>query len=706
MTRRAKLTAAVLTSLALAACAAEPTNNSATSADDFSTDSLRDGLFTGHWTNWYKTNIGLDGKEIPSLIAKVERATTIGQQVIKARGLLKLGTMRTWLEESSLFDSNPSGATLAFASGPKTVTCGKAEEAVRTIDGTCNDLTVPAMGAAGTRFGRNSSPKLTFDNQDVMTPNPRAISTALLTRPTDASGNPTMTKVPFLNLIAASWIQFEVHDWLSHGDVVNTGDIFQVPLPANDEFRAAGMEILTVPKTQLRAADVNGKKTFYNENTHWWDGSQLYGSSASTANGLRAKNGDLVLAELAVDDNGNLPIGADGVEQTGFNKNWWLGLSMLHQVFASEHNQIVAMLRNAHSKDSLSGDLATLYPNLGDDDARYEQWLFDHARMINAAEQAKIHSIEWTPAILPNPTLRIGMRANWYGLTSVLGGDKPAENSEADKILKQVGIVDPGLDGIVGGKRDLPGNIPYSLTEEFTSVYRLHSLLPENLQLPNETVATDATRLDKAHTFTDKYAMADLFTSFGAMHPGTLTLHNFPRFMQSLTIPGFNHYDLGAVDVLRDRERGVPRYNAFREAIQLKRLSSIDEITTDPEIRQQLKTIYGSDAEAINRVDLLIGTLAEGAEVRPDGFGFGETMFQVFILMASRRLHTDRFFTTNYDAAHYTQEGLDRIQNTTFKAVLIRNYPQLASALDNVDNAFLPWDGSVGRDVPTDFPKQ
>jgi hypothetical protein len=331
--------------------------------------------------------------------------------------------------------------------------------------------------------------------------------------------------------------------------------------------------------------------------------------------------------------------------------------------------------------------------------------------MINAAEQAKIHTVEWTPAILPNPTLRVGMRANWYGLTSEFGGDDhPAENSEADNILKHLGIDDPGLNGLIGGKRELPGNVPYSITEEFTSVYRLHSLLPENLALSggdqSETVATDATRMDKSHAFTDKYAMADLFTSFGAMHPGTLTLHNFPRFMQSLTIPGFNRYDLGAVDIIRDRERGVPRYNAFREAIQLKRLSSIDEITTNPEIRQQLKEVYGSDADAINRVDLLIGTLAEGAEVRPESFGFGETMFQVFILMASRRLHTDRFFTTAFDAAHYTKEGLDRIQHTSFKDVLIRNYPEIAPALTNVDNAFLPWDGSSGRDVPTDFPTQ
>ena len=36
--------------------------------------------------------------------------------------------------------------------------------------------------------------------------------------------------------------------------------------------------------------------------------------------------------------------------------------------------------------------------------------------MINGALMAKIHTVEWTPGILAHPTLRLGMRANWWGL--------------------------------------------------------------------------------------------------------------------------------------------------------------------------------------------------------------------------------------------------------------------------------------------------
>lgn len=73
-------------------------------------------------------------------------------------------------------------------------------------------------------------------------------------------------------------------------------------------------------------------------------------------------------------------------------------------------------------------------------------------------------------------------------------------------------------------------------------------------------------------------------------------------------------------------------------------------------------------------------------------FGFGETQFQVFILMASRRLAADRFYTSDYNAATYTQVGLDWIEGATFRSVLLRNVPELrASGVQIPPNAFNPW---------------
>jgi hypothetical protein len=233
------------------------------------------------------------------------------------------------------------------------------------------------------------------------------------------------------------------------------------------------------------------------------------------------------------------------------------------------------------------------------------------------------------------------------------------------------------------------------LTREFLSVYRLHSLLPDQISLyaigeskqPLKTWGLAELRQAAAHRVTDSLSMSDLFYSFGLQNAGQLVLNNFPETLQNLSIPGAGFYDLGAVDVLRDRERGVPRYNQFRRLMGMKPLSSIDDLSDDPEAVRSLKQVYAG----IEDVDLLIGNLAESR--RPPGFGFGETLFEVFILNASRRLQADRFFTDSFREDIYTAEGLAWIDEVTLKTVLLRHFPELArTGLANVDNAFEPWD--------------
>src|SRR6185436_6990605 len=90
-----------------------------------------------------------------------------------------------------------------------------------------------------------------------------------------------------------------------------------------------------------------------------------------------------------------------GFEDTGVRNNWWVGLALLHNLFAREHNAVADMLHRAH-------------PLMTD------QELYDKARLVVAAEIAKIHTLEWTPAIIPNQALEIGMNANWYGLNKYL----------------------------------------------------------------------------------------------------------------------------------------------------------------------------------------------------------------------------------------------------------------------------------------------
>jgi hypothetical protein len=59
--------------------------------------------------------------------------------------------------------------------------------------------------------------------------------------------------------------------------------------------------------------------------------------------------------------------------------------------------------------------------------------------------------------------------------------------------------------------------------------------------------------------------------------------------------------------------------------------------------------------------------------------------------MASRRLESDRFFTTDFTPEMYTPAGMDWIEDNTMRDVLLRHFPSLKPALDGVENPFAPW---------------
>ncbi|HEX2728879.1 MAG TPA: peroxidase family protein, partial [Rubrobacteraceae bacterium] len=183
----------------------------------------------------------------------------------------------------------------------------------------------------------------------------------------------------------------------------------------------------------------------------------------------------------------------------------------------------------------------------------------------------------------------------------------------------------------------------------------------------------------------DQISMKDLLYSFGVAHPGAITLHNYPRFLQEYQRPDGKLMDLAATDILRSRELGVPRYNQFRELLHLPRVESFEELTDTPEWAEELRRVYAGE---IDRVDLTVGLYAEPV---PEGFGFSDTAFRIFILMASRRLNSDRFFTTDYNTRIYTQTGLDWIDDNDMCTVLLRHFPELLPALRGVKNAFAPW---------------
>ncbi|MFD0525132.1 peroxidase family protein [Paractinoplanes durhamensis] len=393
---------------------------------------------------------------------------------------------------------------------------------------------------------------------------------------------------------------------------------------------------------------------FGNAASHWWDGSEVYGTQPEKARELRDG------AKLRLTPEGYLPVDVHGSEITGFNEAWWLGLSGMHTLFAREHNVLVDELR-----------------------ARNPQWtderLFQTARLIVAALIAKIHTVEWTPAILATEVLDRGMHVNWYGV--------PAKDW-----LSRIGLWLTDANALRGIPATVPDHhtAPYSLTEDFVTVYRMHPLIPDDYAFRDAATGghlRDDTFLDlqgdRADDVLRELGLANTLFSFGTAHPGAITLHNYPKALLHLEREG-EIVDLSVVDLVRTRRRGVPRYNDFREALHLPRIERFEDLSQDPETVRRLRAVYRD----VDEVDTMVGLFAE---TPPAGFGFSDTAFRVFILMASRRLQSDRFLTADYRPEIYTQFGLDWIAETSMTALILRHCPELAAVLPASANAFAPW---------------
>lgn len=564
--------------------------------------------------------------------------------------VLNLETLRQVLRRRNLLDTEPREAPPRARPVPPSP---PREEALafRTFDGSGNDVSAPAMGAVGSAFGRNLPPDYAPDMFDK--PNPITVSQRLLYRE-------RFQPAQSLNMLAAAWIQFQVHDWVSHARYPLGEHDVTVPMPE-------GMTWSNTPggpqERQMRFAgnvDFADRRTspmapvFGNTISHWWDGSEVYGGDVAKSNRLREG------AKLRMTPEGYLPEDATGFEITGFNESWWLGLSAMHTIFAREHNLLCDELR-----------------------VHYRGWsderVYQTARLIVSALIAKIHTVEWTPAILGTEALGVSMNTNWSG--------PPARDW-----LTRLAIWLVDSHAAVGIPETMPDHhgVPYSLTEDFVTVYRMHPLLPDDYEfVDHQTGEVLGHRgfLDIQGKVADQelraFGMENTLYSFGVSHPGAITLHNYPRSLQRFERDG-EVIDLSVVDLVRNRRRGVPRYNDFRAGLRKPRIKSWGELCADEESVRRLREVY----RTIDDVDTMVGLFAE---TPPAGFGFSDTAFRIFILMASRRLQSDRFLTVDFRPEIYSPFGMDWIANNGMTSLLLRHCPNLAAVLPRDRTAFAPW---------------
>jgi len=193
----------------------------------------------------------------------------------------------------------------------------------------------------------------------------------------------------------------------------------------------------------------------------------------------------------------------------------------------------------------------------------------------------------------------------------------------------------------------------------------------------------------------------------GANYPDAMRSVS-PTDMKGVDLPEGFKIDLAAIDLYRDRERGIPAYNDFRRKMHLKPWKSWKKMTGDTESAKKLEAIYGSAPEGIEKCNLLVGDLYEK---KIPGFAISEISFIIFLLMASRRLDADPYLNELFTEEYYTPFGIRHIENVSgLLDLLKRHYPDIAKPfIKKGQSAFKPiygpekWTEAVENALPKDL---
>ena len=193
---------------------------------------------------------------------------------------------------------------------------------------------------------------------------------------------------------------------------------------------------------------------------------------------------------------------------------------------------------------------------------------------INAALMAKIHTVEWTPAIIAHPTTRYAMRANWYG---ILG--KRLRKAQLERGARR----DPRLADrpprrpLLARPRSSSPSTGCTRSSRTTSP----SARSRRTRCSRSGRSASSARSTRARGWTSSVCRTRS-TRSGSPIPARSRCTTTRASSSTSSVPTGRCMDLAATDILRVRERGVPRYNEFRRLFHLKPAASFEELTDEP----------------------------------------------------------------------------------------------------------------------------
>ena len=540
----------------------------------------------------------------------------------------------------------------------------------RSLDGTGNNLSHHDWGAANSALLRLTSVEYGVGNEGefpAMVPrtdaagntiNPRTISNHLFAQDASLLNDRGLTSFTF------QWGQFLDHDmdltedFAPVGVAERAGEFipFFVTDPA-DELPLGTMIPMLRSRFEL---DESGTAQQINQITSYIDASNVYGSDDEKADGLRAHYGGFLLTSNGSenrDDGGGefLPLNTIGLENaappttgTGVpidpeqlfiagdvRSNEQPGLTSLHTLFVREHN---------YQATRLAQQLGFNHHDL--DDSEVDEYLFQMARAITSAEIQSITYNEFLPALL--------------------GPDQ--------------------LDSYQGYRSEVNAGIANIFS---SSLYRVgHTMLPNELLLLNAdgSAVIDDPDVLGANVENGQVALGEAFfnpeliTQFGIEPYLKGLAEQAIQEVDNLIVDGVRNLlfdppaaiDLGATNIQRGRDHGLPDYNQARIDYGLEPVSTFAQISDDPAVVAALQAAYDAENDgvagydAINNIDVFAAAISEP---RVAGGSVGELLQAVLVDQFTRLRDGDRFFFENV----FRGRQLSQIQNTRLSDIIRRN---------------------------------
>ncbi|KAL3886203.1 hypothetical protein ACJMK2_026212 [Sinanodonta woodiana] len=516
----------------------------------------------------------------------------------------------------------------------------------RTIDGSCNNLNNTLWGRSFTPFERILP--AVYDNGVDEARQTSVLGGPLpLARKISSQFHQTSLKDHFEPDL--SHMNMEFGQFLSHDiqrNALSTGTFgaaldccgssepesrskcLAIEIPADDPYysqfnRTCMNFVRALPTPKLDCT--LGQRQQLNQNTHYIDGSQIYGSDEQTSTSLRTLSGgtlktggDATAPNLLPKDTNNaanciLPASDANVKcflagDVRVNQN--SALISIHTIFMREHNKIAAGLEALNNGWS-------------------DQIIYDEARKIVGAMLQHITYKEYLPEILGDAIM------NKYGLKPLANGYFNGYESKMNPTIKN----EFAAAAFRFGHSQVHDSLKYNnKAQYFKDVFLNPAIIYDT--------AGGVDSITKG--LTDSYSQ-----KVDERMSSHLTRHLFERKA------GFGG-DLAAINIQRGRDHGIPLYQ------QMKTICNVSSNVHEPSVWNALSSLYRNPSD----IDLFSAGVSE--KPVPGGI-IGPTFACIIAKQFEALKKGDRYYYENSGDQAFTLEQLDEIRQTTLSKVICRN---------------------------------